>query len=227
MNVVLATDGNEPARSACDLLARVAHRDRVAVQVLAVNGFETVLQEAQVRHRYDPAAGRAQAEAHLAAARDRLRMAGLRADGVARDGDPPTEIVDFAAANAAELIALGAGHTTWLDTLLLGSTSTAVLHAAAASVLVVRGVDGGDVSVRVLVGTDGSAGARRAAQVFSQVADPARGDVLVLAVASIPAFMGAGVVGDDALGVQLHERARAAAEDTATALQPSLRCTAP
>jgi nucleotide-binding universal stress UspA family protein len=219
MNVVLATDGNEPARSACDLLARVAHRDRVAVQVLAVNGFETVLQEAQVRHRYDPAAGRAQAEAHLAAARDRLRMAGLRADGVARDGDPPTEIVDFAAANAAELIALGAGHTTWLDTLLLGSTSTAVLHAAAASVLVVRGVDGGAVSVRVLVGTDGSAGARRAAQVFSQVADPARCDVLVLAVASIPAFMGAGVVGDDAIGVQLHERAHAAAEDTATALR--------
>jgi nucleotide-binding universal stress UspA family protein len=85
--------------------------------------------------------------------------------------------------------------------------------------LVVRGVDGGDVSVRVLVGTDGSAGARRAAQVFSQVADPARCDVLVLAVASIPAFMGAGVVGDDAIGVQLHERAHAAAEDTATALR--------
>jgi hypothetical protein len=85
MNVVLATDGNEPARSACDLLARVAHRDRVAVQVLAVNGFETVLQEAQVRHRYDPVAGRGEM-------RLRLRATGSEWPGCAPTGLPATVI---------------------------------------------------------------------------------------------------------------------------------------
>jgi nucleotide-binding universal stress UspA family protein len=218
MNVVLATDGNEPARHAGDLLARIAHHDRVAVRILAVNSFESVLKEAGIRQRYDPAAGRERAQASLAAAQGRLRAVGLHAVGTARDGDPATEIVDFAAAQAADLIVLGAGHTRWLDTLLLGSTSTAVLHAAPSSVLVVRGVDAGDGRLRVLVGTDGSDGAQRAVQAFSRLADPARCAVLVLAVASIPALM-AGVVGDEAIGAQLHERAHAAGEDTATVLR--------
>jgi nucleotide-binding universal stress UspA family protein len=219
MNVLLAIDGNEPARIAGDLLARLAHRDRVDVQLLAVNSFETVLKEAEIRQRYDPAAGREQVRATLADALGRVRAAGLRADGAIHDGDPASEILAVAAAQPADLIVLGAGHTRWLDTLLLGSTSTAVLHGATVSVLVVHGGDGGDDRLRVLVGTDGSEGARRAARVFSQLADPARCDVLVLAVASIAPLMGAGVVGDEAIGAQLHERAHVAAEDTATELR--------
>jgi nucleotide-binding universal stress UspA family protein len=219
MNVLLAIDGNEPARIAGDLLARVAHRDRVNVQLLAVNSFETVMKEAGIRQRYDPAAGRERAQASLVAAQGRLHAAGLPADGTARDGDPATEIVDFATAQAADLIVLGAGHTRWLDTLLLGSTSSTVLHVATSSVLVVHGLDGRDGHLRVLVGTDGSEGAGRAARVFSQLADPARCDVLVLAVASIPPLMAAGVVGNEAIGAQLHARAHVAAEDTATELR--------
>jgi nucleotide-binding universal stress UspA family protein len=189
MKVLLATDGNEPAAAAASLLARIAHRERTSVRVVAVNSFEAVLKEAEVLRRYDPEAGRRHARGALAEALERLRASGLRTEGVVEEGDPATEILDVAERDGAELIVLGAGHERWLDSLLLGSTSTAVLHSAPSSVLIVHGASG-EGRASVLVATDGSEGARQAVTTFAALADPERCSVLVLAVAEAPSLPG-------------------------------------
>ena len=218
MKVVLATDGNEPAGAAATLLTRLAHRERTEVRVVAVNGFETVLAEAEVLHHYDPAAGRQHAQAALDAALATVRAGGLRAEGVVVDGDPTTEILACAADEEAALVVVGAGHVRWTDTLLLGSTSSAVLHSASASVLVVHDVRG-EARVGVLIATDGSEGSQRAVRVFTDLADPERCEVCVLSVAELPALGGRGVLGDDLAAAELRVRAEGRAEDVATILR--------
>jgi nucleotide-binding universal stress UspA family protein len=209
MNVVLATDGNAPAEAAGRLLAHLARRDRTEVTVVAVCGFETVLTEAERVGRYDVAAGRERAEKALDTAVARLRTAGLRADGTVAEGEPAGEILAAAARRGAGLIAVGAGHTRRFETLLLGSTSTTVLHGAGASVLVVHDVD--DAPVRVLVGTDGSDGSARAARAFADLADPARCEVLVVAATGAEGLVDPG----DAVEDEVRRSARGAAARTA------------
>lgn len=215
MKVVLATDGNAPAEAAGRLLARLARRDRTEVEVVAVSGFDTVLAEAEKIGRYDPAAGRERARAALDAARRQLEAAGLRAQGAVREGDPAGEILSAASRSGAALVAVGAGHTRWLERLVLGSTSTTVLHGATASVLVVH--ETGDGPVRVLVGADGSAGSTGAARTFAELADPARCDVLVLAVTGTPPP--GGDPGDDEIRRSARDAAERAAEDVAALLR--------
>jgi nucleotide-binding universal stress UspA family protein len=218
MKVVLATDGNEPARAAATLLEALAHRDRTDLRVIAVNSFETVLAAAAIRHRYDPTAARREVQAALDVAVRRLREAGFSAEGRVEEGDPATEILEMAKREAAGLVVLGAGHTRWVDSLLLGSTSTAVLHTAPSSVLVVHEALGTDRS-RVLVATDGSEGAQRAVQTLVALADPGRCTVRVIAVAETPSFAATGVRGDEAVEEALRVRAGECAEEAATALR--------
>lgn len=185
MKVVLASDGKAPAEAAERLLTRLARRDRTALHVATVCGFETVLAEAERVGRYDPAAGRRRAEAVLAAALGRLRGVGLAADGSVLEGDPAGEILAAAARVGAALVAVGAGHSRWLENLVLGSTSTTILHTAPQSVLVVH--TAGTGPGRVLVGTDGSEGSTRAVRALAALVDPARASVRVLAVDATPA----------------------------------------
>lgn len=180
MIIVLAIDGNPPAEAAERLLALLLGRDRARVHVVAVCGFETVLSVAEKSGRYDPAAGRRQAEAGLAATLARLTDAGVNVGGEVLEGDPAQEILLAADRRGAELITVGAGHTRWLETLVLGSTSTKVLHTAAVSVLVAHRAPAGPL--RVLVGTDGSASSLQAARVFAALTDPARCSVRVATV---------------------------------------------
>jgi nucleotide-binding universal stress UspA family protein len=181
MNVLLATDGREPAAAAARLLARLARRDTTEIQVLGVNSFDAVLEAATAVGRYDPEAGQRRLQAIVDATTERLRRAGLRARSTVVDGNPATEILAASKRLGTDLVVLGAGHTRWVDTLLLGSTSTTVLHAAESSVLVVH--EAGEGPVEVLVGTDGSAGAAHAVETFTRIANPDVCTVVVLAVA--------------------------------------------
>jgi len=185
MNVVLATDGRAPAEAAATLLGRLVRRDRTTVHVVAVSSFDTVLAAAEQIGRYDPAEGRREAERAMHVTVRLLREAGVDADGAVREGDPAGEILSAAKESGAEVVAVGAGHTRRLEQLLLGSTSTRVLHEAPCSVLVVHGVRAG--MPHVVVGTDGSTGSAAATRVLAALADPRRVGVRVVAAATATA----------------------------------------
>jgi nucleotide-binding universal stress UspA family protein len=218
MKVLLATDGNEPTIACERLLGRLARRDGTALRVLAVNSFETVMAEAPLLRRYDPEAGRKRLEEVVEASVQRLRAAGFVAAGSVEDGHAATEILAVAARESVGLIAVGAGHTKWLDTLLLGSTSTEVMYSAACSVLVVHdAADGGPMNV--VVGTDGSEGSNRAIRTLSALADPARCRVTVLAIAATSSLPRVADVGGDTFLKSLREEALGVADTAAQTLR--------
>lgn len=213
MKIVLATDGNAPAAAAVRLVAGLAHRGRTSVVVVSVCGFETVLAEAEKVGHYDPVAGRRRAEAACGEAVARLRAAGFQADGMVEEGDPAQEILKVAARADAELVVVGAGHTRRLEVLLLGSTSTKILHTAPSSVLVVHAA--ADEPGAVLVGTDGSDGSRQAVRALADLLDPRRARVQVLAATG--AVVGAAETDD--VGRSARQAAEAAADEASAILR--------
>jgi nucleotide-binding universal stress UspA family protein len=69
---------------------------------------------------------------------DRLRHAGIAAVGHAREGDPATELVEYAKGRPHPLVIMGSRGHTGLARLLLGGVARNVLHHASCSVLIVR-----------------------------------------------------------------------------------------
>lgn len=159
--------------------------DRSAAQV-------TVLSVAPAP-RHDALAGWSSPEI-LQGVRDRLEQvadrsvadlagAGFDAEAVVLEGEPGKEIVHTATRGEFDLVVVGAGRHTWLERLLLGSTSMYVLHHCPVSVLVVHQAPPADRPVRVLVATDGASWAESAASRFRALADPGRCLLELLSVA--------------------------------------------
>jgi nucleotide-binding universal stress UspA family protein len=85
----------------------------------------------------------------------------IHAEAVA--GSPAGLIVDRAEALGADLIVVGSHGRSGLERLLLGSVSQKVLHAAHTAVRIARGREKEpEQPIRVIVGLDGSAGAKAA-----------------------------------------------------------------
>src|SRR5919205_1783686 len=74
----------------------------------------------------------------LARGRDLLGQLGIEAHVVASDDEPAAAIADAAAAEAADLIIIGATGSGYVTRAIMGSTSTAILRLATCDVLVVR-----------------------------------------------------------------------------------------
>ncbi len=184
MKILLATDGAAPSDQATELLVRLADPARSDIQVVSVNSFESAFAEAKVARHYSAQAGREHAERAVGAASGRLREAGLRADGAVRDGEEAGEILQGADEFGGDLIVVGTGKERWVDMVALGSVSSSVLHAATCPVLVVHTAPRGEGTPRALVGTDGSDGSRRAIAAFTDLADPARCDMTIVAAAN-------------------------------------------
>jgi nucleotide-binding universal stress UspA family protein len=193
MKILFATDGAAPSEAAVALLAELSDPARVQVLVLSVNSFELVFREAASAGRYDPEVGRSLARDAVDAAVESLNAAGLEAEGRTAEGDDATEILRVAEEEDVDLIVMGAGKERWLDAFILGSVSTAVLHASQRPVLVVHAGPSGPPSA--LIGTDGSEGAERAGALLAALADPARCTITVVSVAKGADVPGAGVVG--------------------------------
>ena len=217
MRVLLATDGNLPAAQAQHLLERIGDRDELDITVMVVP--VTVLGAVE----YVPVPAEWEKEqvlhAHKLAKRTvaELDGAGFRADSCVRRGAPATEILRVIQKEEVDLTVMGAGHSSWLGNLILGSVSTHVLHASPSSVLVVhtllqRPAD----RARVLLGTDGSESSIGAARLVTEVADPARCSVSVVSVApraptlnlAPMAIMPPAVARNDQFQEELIERAR-------------------
>ena len=210
MNVLFATDGSDASERAGELLARLADPGRTRVVVLSVNDFEVAMREAAAHHHYSSEESHAAAARAAEAAADALREAGVAGVDVrVEEGDGATEIV--AAAERADLVVVGSGKERWYDTMTLGSVSSSVLHASPRPVMVVHRAPEGDGPVRVVVGTDGSAGATHAIEAFAALADPSRCEVAVVSAARPLALPPGGPEGGEALAVEYADAEFAAA----------------
>ena len=223
MKVLFATDGSDASNRAGELLARLADLGRTEVVVLSVNDFEVALRQASAHHGYSSEEGHAAASRAAETAAGGLHEAGF-GDVEVRivEGDGATEIV--AQAEQGELVVVGSGKEGWLDTIVLGSVSSSVLHAAPCPVLVVHRAPSGDRPVRVVVGTDGSEGSTHAIDAFAALADPARCEVAVVTAMRPVALPPGGAEGGERVAVEVADaeqdaatRHLAAASDVLTA----------
>ena len=180
MKILLATDGQPPARRAQKVLEKLGRRTGLDVTVIAVAGaFEDVpLLQDWSRNRV------AEAEQVAELTATDLRISGFDVTSVTRAGSPAEEILKAIDDYDIDLTVLGSGHRTWLGSQILGSVSTHVLHSSPSSVLIVHEWLQEPVTGRALVGVDGSKEALRATELFSRFADPGRCVVTTMAVAS-------------------------------------------
>ncbi|MEX0991239.1 MAG: universal stress protein [Actinomycetota bacterium] len=185
MKVLVTTDGEPHSEHGIVVFAAVADRG-AEVEVVSINSFDVSLKIAAGSGpgaHYDPEAGRQRCQAAVDGAVTTLAATGFSATGRVAEGDPATEIMQIATDGAFDLIVMGAGSERWLDAVMLGSTSTSVLHHAPCSVLIAHtAVRAAGDRHHVLVATDGSDQAVLAAQRLADLADPARCDVRVVAV---------------------------------------------
>ncbi len=223
MKVLFATDGAAPSDHAAALIERLVDRGRARVHVICVNGFETALREAQSAGHYSPEGGQAFAESTVEDAVLRLRGAGFDTDGEAPEGDEATEIVAAIDRVGADVVALGTAKERWIDTVVLGSVSGSVVHAASCPVLVVHAAPTHDRPLRVVVGTDGSEGSRRALEAFVGTADPERCEAIVVSVAKPVALPPGGPAGVPTFEATVGERDLASTRQVADDATESLR----
>lgn len=180
MRVLYATDGSAAATAAGALIAVVARRDAATCSVLSVIADAPEPGEDEIEG----------ARVVEAVSAERLRDEGFDARAYTeagadpRRGDPAQVILDEAV--TADVVVVGAGSKSWLDRLLLGSVSSAVLHAADASVCVVHAPPTERDRARILAGVDGSPGAGRALELLTELVDPDRCEIEVLAIAQLP-----------------------------------------
>jgi nucleotide-binding universal stress UspA family protein len=189
MKVLLATDGDEPSRHAVELLSALARRG-TQVHVLSVNSFELAMHIAEGSGHYSPDAGRDRAQRAVDDGVEVLRAAGMSAvTGEVRQGDEGTEIV--ATAGDVDMVVVGSGKQRWVDAVVLGSVASSVVHASPSPVLVVHESPEANRRVRAVIGADGSEGSRHAIDAFASLADPARCEITVAAVAAASDLPGA------------------------------------
>ncbi|MGZ8631117.1 MAG: universal stress protein [Actinomycetota bacterium] len=201
MKVLFATDGSEPSARAGELLARVADTSRSHVVVMSVNDFDVAMRTAQDAGHFSTEEGHAAAQRAVAQGVAAMRSAGFEhVDGRVEDGDGASEIVHATEHDAFELVVLGSGKEGWLDTVVLGSVSSSVVHASRCPVLVAHRVPDAGRGVRVLVGADGSDGSEHALAAFVALADPARCEVTVVTAAPPLALPPGGPAGEASLG---------------------------
>jgi nucleotide-binding universal stress UspA family protein len=181
---LFATNGARPARDAGILLRRLADPDSVEVTVNVCDSVEFAFAE-------DPwtmgQERRARLEPKDIAA---VEVAAFRGDGFTVDshigsGVPADQILEVAREGNYDLTLLGAGSSSWLGNLLLGSTSTKVLHASESSILIVHRFQERSGKQQVLLATDGSEDSELAVATLLKVADPEKVSVTVVSVAEI------------------------------------------
>ena len=131
--IVVGYDGSEPAQRALDRAAELAgYGTTVTVVSVAPSVYTQGLQPVA-----DPD-DTERARALLAEARDRLALRQVPVSTRDAVGEPAAMIVETADELGADLIVVGTRNGNALERLVLGSTSTKVLHHAHCDVLVVR-----------------------------------------------------------------------------------------
>lgn len=181
MRVLYTTNGQLPARQAGELLAALARTEATEITALCVNTEEYLLPDGSFRDGDNPT-GTAAAEQLLGETAAYLRGHGFAVEVTLSAGTPAEEIVRITDEGQFDLCVVGAGNQSWLGRFLMGSTSTAVMHATHTPVLVVHEAPVMKDKLTVLVATDGSDYARAAVDTFCRLADPAKCSVTAISV---------------------------------------------
>jgi nucleotide-binding universal stress UspA family protein len=182
MRILFANNGSKPARDAGVLLRRLADPDLVEVTIDVCDSVEFLFPQEPWKVGDDPRP-RAQPDEVAATEVALFKDEGFEADQHLGTGVPAEQILELVKAGRYDITMLGAGSSRWLENLLLGSTSTRVLHASPSSVLIVHRFEDPTVKPRVLLATDGSADAEHALTTFLSLADPLKVSVKVISVA--------------------------------------------
>lgn len=186
MKALFATDGSVSALEAERLIDKIADRDRVQITVLSVIP-DGIPQVQDIPLMLDPLPHRREdALALVDAGVERFLAAGFKTEGRVLEGSPVGEIMGLVEDDWHELTVVGAGNTSWLGHLLLGSVSSHVLHSSPNSVLIVHESIPTTSTARVLLGTDGSRGATIALNDYMEFADPTRCDTVAMAIEKYP-----------------------------------------
>lgn len=182
MRVLYATDGGDAAVDAGRLIDVLAARDVEVVAASIVSTGPPELRHLSAAFQSDEVRRRTARDA-VDLAVESLRMSGFTVDGVVEEGRPATALLDIATARGVDLVVAGTG-VQWLGGRLLGSVSTALLHAAPMSVLIAHAAPRG-VPAHVVAGTDGSEHAARAIDVATGFLDPERCAVTVVSAVKL------------------------------------------
>jgi nucleotide-binding universal stress UspA family protein len=175
LRVLWATDGSEAARGAVPILkqAVLPAAERLVVMTVAPHSFLSGARpDPAFLTKITPAARRkALTESEQTAQREATLLdPSVPVEAIARWGNPIEEILRAARTTPADMIVMGAkGHSN-LGLLLLGSVSQGVVQHATKPVLIAR--PGGGEIKSVLIGYEGSAPAKRAADFVQRLALP-------------------------------------------------------
>lgn len=200
MKVLIAYDGSQCAESALDDLTHAGFPDTGEALVVSVaevwlpppppSAYEVVELAGSARtplalERKYMAGSKVVADADQLAAKAAARFAknfpGWTVKHEASWGSPSWELYCKAKDFDADLIVVGSHGRSALGRLVLGSISQWLLNEARCSVRVARGIiDEPDMPVRVVLGIDGSAGAKAALEQFVSRKWPALSEVVVL-----------------------------------------------
>ena len=169
MRVLLAIDGSVPSDRARDLVAKLELPAESEIRVVAALDDGPAIvgidwQEERPGSKYGPEGHRPHLMIALDTARLALESAGhAHVDSLLLPGDPAKAIVNEARDFEADLVVVGHRGRGTVASMLLGSTSTAVIEHAPCPVLVVR-----QPNLRtVLLAEDGSESSRQAVEVVA------------------------------------------------------------
>lgn len=192
MRVLYATDGSSPAREGEGLITSLFDRSRAEIRVMAVTPEPTY--DLLAPYGISPSGipepppldmPLLDADRVTEAAAGHLAENGFTVSSSTARGDPALEILKIIeSGDPYDLVVLGASHTTWMGNFLLGRVSMHVLHHAPCSVVVTHRAPTG--TGRVLVGADGSEGARSSLGSAAEVLDRDRCTIEVATVVSHP-----------------------------------------
>ena len=136
--IVVGTDGSAGAVAAVQKVIELAQGSGATVHVVCAYPAPSTLERIGMTARQEPTDLRGVAYDVLARDERRFSEAGFTVEKHAREGDPAHAIIDVAAEQNAELIAVGARGTTGLRRFMLGSVSSKLSHHAPTSLLIVR-----------------------------------------------------------------------------------------
>jgi len=177
MKILLAVDASQASRNAvAEVLARVwpARSTFDVITVVEPIHMWTTSETADAIYR--------RSADLLRTTLERLRTAGLDADGDILQGDPKRAILDRAAKTHASLVVVGSNLVSAVEHFLLGNVAANVLRHAPCSVLIARPKPEAVSGPKILLTTDGSTYSDAAARSLVMRTWPKSAEVRVMSV---------------------------------------------
>ena len=186
MKVLVGLDGFQPSLEALALLRKIGNHRELKVTVTSVTPTGVLAPEHSLL-ALDPIEVRRQASVDIVDSGVATLLAdGFEATGAVLEGSPSRELVSFINREWFDTTIIGTGRNTWLGSVLLGSTSSYLLHNSPSSVLVVRQAPRETEHSQILLATDGSRGSEFGLSSLLGMADPNKVQIATIAVAPAP-----------------------------------------